>query len=96
MENKSKPTAGPWEVTESGNDIEVMQEDGKSVATIISEPEQMANAHLIAAAPELLEAAKMALSTLKRVQEEEDGHLAMPWVEVQKLESSIDKAQGRA
>lgn len=57
--NPSAHTPGPWEVTESGDQLEIMQVDGKSIAVVLDEPEAMANARLIAAAPELLAIAKI-------------------------------------
>lgn len=78
-----KHTPGPWEA--DGGDV-FSKEGRKYIAlTILDVPkkERMANARLIAAAPELLEAAKDALELLTG--------LTIP--EVKKLQKAIAKAE---
>lgn len=56
----SKHTPGPWT-----NDLEtpwILSSDGSAVAQICSRPLREANAHLIAAAPELLGALRFILA----------------------------------
>ena len=50
----SKHTPGPWKVSSSGNDIENAY--GAGVCALYADESSEANARLIAAAPELLEA----------------------------------------
>ena len=53
-------TPGPWKVSKNGNDIEMANSDNAGIATLyaISELQDKANAKLIAASPEMLEALK--------------------------------------
>ena len=56
-------TPGPWHVEAVGGDISIHRADelGESIAemyTIARDGDQISNAHLIAASPELLEAAE--------------------------------------
>lgn len=65
-------TPGPWRVNGTGIDEQTIVADGKAVADIptdaaagLSDTEIFANARLIAAAPELLEALKECLNQLR-------------------------------
>jgi hypothetical protein len=62
--SKSKHTSGPWYAEDefNGNFYYVMGDGG-----IIAEASGDANARLIAAAPDLLEALKLALATIERM-----------------------------
>jgi hypothetical protein len=53
------------------------------------------HAHLIAAAPDLLEACKEALDVLRYAQEQMDGPFDMPWPVTQRLEAAISRAEGK-
>lgn len=61
-------TPGPWEISPSNvkqiNDVDVVDSNGLLVAVPAGQPKEnrRANAHLIASAPELLEACKQFLS----------------------------------
>jgi hypothetical protein len=89
-----KHTKGPWRV-QKGKSVEgeysIESWDG-NIATISlmeDEPEgiEEANAHLIAAAPELLEACKLAYEKL-------DNITAYHQVIFEKIHSAINKAEG--
>lgn len=98
MKNKSTHTPGPWKVV--GRDIRADDyiKVGKGgyfsiayMANPISRDDIMdANARLIAAAPELLEACKIALSTIN--DEYPKGEMMGP---KQALKYAIAKAEGR-
>jgi hypothetical protein len=59
----TKHTPAPLEITESGSNIEITGPDGESIAIILKETNQMANARLFVKAPELLELVRGYLST---------------------------------
>ena len=71
-------TPGPWRTSESGLRMIVRSEDGRIIAVRhrIGAIEHEANARLIAAAPELLEACQTFAEWLRR---EEDGSAGQPW-----------------
>jgi len=102
-------TPGPWEVC-SGMVQTVAEHKCKipgcgvhiPIAYMDREPgngtlpvERDANARLIAAAPELLEAAKRALGILRQIQLIDEGPGAIPWVEADFLDLAIQKAEGK-
>ncbi len=81
-EQKNQHTPGPWRADESGRDVRTGGVGGLFVARIYAVPrednpsvytdEQVANAHLIAAAPELLDACRTLIKYCSR----RDGSLA--------------------
>lgn len=87
----SKSTPGPWKLSVSNMTV-ITDADGESLASvcspfsrIMSKQEFTANARLIAAAPELLEAAKEAVEFL----------VANGMAHGKKLQEAIDKAEGK-
>jgi hypothetical protein len=96
----TKHTPGPWVVDADKDSVMVVGRDG-GMAVIISDALlgkptalDIANARLIAAAPELLEASKMSLSVLSRmakILEQEPGDDTV----VPTLRTAIAKAEGR-
>ena len=100
-----KHTEGPWKVTVSeGRQVEIAANDGLKIAGMYytGHPENIrADASLIAAAPELLEACKMALPLLQVYRErvikgEIKGNLLQGDYEpVRVLEAAIAAAEGR-
>ena len=91
-ETKVKHTPGDWKVKETYADkagFSIQDQNGKSIASINPNirrdgEEKAANAHLIAAAPNLLEALKIL---------EKNGHTQATWNRALK---AIAKAEGRA
>jgi hypothetical protein len=93
----SKPTPGPWYVEGSKYDYDIIASEYRTIAKVFEDRESKydpefkagigkANAHLIAAAPELLEAAKrVASNTYFSVDDE-----------FEQLRAAIAKAEGRA
>ena len=80
-------TPGPWDISKIGNNYDQFSVYGPDGQNVVNTCEGTANAHLIAAAPELLEAAK---------------HAAMEWRlhgqltdSCRILEAAIRKAEGR-
>lgn len=101
----SKFTPGPWEVEEVGVDeLFIVKPDGKGGWWGIAELSvdgAFADAHLIAAAPELLEAAKDVEESLRHVVEEaKTFRNPQPWKtemreeRCMKLRAAIAKAEG--
>lgn len=91
----SKHTLGPWTVdTDTGGRKPIMAKDGiTSVAHtdgLENEDLDEANARLIAAAPEMLQALKRAVSMLQAVGMPAD---AIPQ-DLEKMEDAIAKAEG--
>jgi len=85
----SKHTSGPWRYDyEEGYCGEIIASNGKVVATFTDEP-NTPDARLIAAAPDLLEAARAVLSHKRG----EDDWLILA-VHCQQLEAAIAKATG--
>ena len=66
-ETMSKHTPGPWKLSRDGNDIE--NADGAGVCAMYADETAPANAALIAAAPDLLEALERALAVLVAARE---------------------------
>ena len=85
--SETKHTPGPWEIApiESGDKDIIIVEPGVALDYDDVDPEeQEANAHLIASAPELLEALKIALV-----------HLPELPIICEKIDRAIAKAEGR-
>lgn len=88
-------TKGPWKAFTKNGVVAVMNANNKEIihwsgfdASEFSDPTNEANAHLIAAAPELLEALKEAVHALK---EFEDCSSYMV-----QFDAAITKAEGRS
>lgn len=98
MSNETKHTPGPWNIGKVSEEIFATDENGIP-RTICQRAEDdefeakpwEANAHLIASAPELLEACKDALESLKRL-EDKDG--AYRVTNISQLQQAIAKAEG--
>lgn len=86
-------TPGPWLIGKAGTDKAIYDGKGGWVATIpdmLLNDEQKANAHLIASAPDLLEALEEVLKSLEWQENILDG------LAVQKAQAAIAKAKGAA
>lgn len=108
MDSKTKHTAGPWAIEECRGDFEVYPVKGgppklgrwAEVATVSGnyEAEDAANARLIAAAPDLLEALKAA----KEVVDVAEGMTSCRsdddfiWSAQKLINAAIAKAEGRS
>lgn len=96
FESQAQHTPGPWEIKKSaipGANYEIWTELGRKAGYAYRQEE----ARLIAAAPELLEAAKMALETLDFWNNKKIGggvKTSSPTVDA--LKAAIAKAEGRA
>lgn len=91
MTQQIKHTPGPWALTEDGLGIKAGF-NFVSVMTNRWKGESKANAHLIAAAPELLEALKFAYELLQHAQE---GNLNINIAAgLQRSHEAIAKAEG--
>jgi hypothetical protein len=94
----SQHTPGPWVVHHDADckEIEITAEDGRIIAFMFgNQPQDIADAHLIAAAPDLLDAAEAALARvnyLAIVIGKKDVFLALQ----NKLRAAIAKARGEA
>lgn len=99
MSDKAKHTPGPWIIEATPRSIAedyVIRTEHSVVAAILplyNEDETDANARLIAAAPELLEAAKEAREALQPFLTEEP---AAEWTAARMLDAAIAKATGEA
>ncbi len=88
-------TPGPWRiergkvVDKSGNIVAWVPVENRSLAVV---REGAGNTHLIATAPELLEAAKMALEVIRHV----DGYVYQRAAKVVQLEAVINKTVGKS
>ena len=83
---KTIHTPGPWEVAEKRDGLQIIRNyEAWPVGTVLNCPKLEANAALIAAAPEMLEALKEVI--------QEMGAEDCPWYD--KAKSAIDKAEGR-
>ena len=97
MSNKeTKHTPGPWETLPDGDTFFIRVSDkAKPIAKLtwacIRRAELKANARLIAAAPELLEALEDALACLERL-EDKDGAYRVTCI--QQCKQAIAKAKG--
>lgn len=87
-----KHSPGPWEIEQNTygpikGDVRIVMSDPKGweIAKITSDPFVMANARLIAAAPDLLSACKDAVETLLKGMDEQEA--------VDVLEKAIAKAE---
>ncbi len=111
MDNESKHTPGPWVVRVGRYEGARIERDREPVALVpadetVEDPRSgqihetvsdrgLANARLIAAAPDLLEALKTAMKVLNGLAE--DGIWSYTLGEVEKVaQRAIDKAEGRA
>ncbi len=80
-------TPGPWDVVlvfNSAQDtvgIEIYQDDGSHIACRSGDPEAKANARLIAAAPELLEALDLVASGLRVYNSGGEADVSLPGLE---------------
>lgn len=98
-------TPGPWEITEDrivGDDILwTIEHSGYGIigyadGTPEDDPEKIANARLIAAAPDLLEAADNILNdslAAEPIQEHPEGGWFVPFALMDQIEAAITKAQ---
>ncbi len=99
-------TPGPWTARTGGADGLVACPDGRTFncGDILYHPENVANAHLVAAAPELLGALRWALVQLDALVTRDDGNGAylrgtgkelagFGWG-IRRIESAIQKAEG--
>lgn len=84
---------GPWEFHDDGGTWQIADSDNRPICLIrhgvTDEARQLANARLIAAAPDGLSAAKFALSVLQANPVEMSERMA-----IEKLEAFIAKATG--
>jgi hypothetical protein len=89
---KTKHTPGPWrmvecpEIHDEGNAYEI-EVDGQTIAHIYASEDMDANARLVSAAPDMLEALKAALLRL-------DHHDAQSAPEALQCRDAIKKAEG--
>ena len=94
----STHTPGPWHVTKGPAAREIRADDGPYIASVydiaVTYGERNANARLIAAAPELLDAARLAVDAIGQTRDDfglkvelEKAYLA--------LRAAIAKAEGR-
>jgi hypothetical protein len=79
METKAKHTPGPWQLRLRIRDSAIIETDDRTIATTLhygdTDKQADANARLLAAAPELLEACKAALSELAMPEISMEGRL---------------------
>jgi len=95
-------TPGPWVVSDgefTDGFVEAVNNGPNTIAGIMPVPERSANARLIAAAPELLEACKEArnclASALQAMEDEGLGVYAADNLAMKALDAAIAKAEGR-
>jgi len=102
---QAEPTPGPWDYSPQDGppghciNAQVWNEDGDCVAVIESLPsveEANANARLIAAAPDLLDASRKARDHIKWLRAREGADSPETQKRIKDLEESIAKAQGEA
>ena len=94
-ENKQKHTPGPWSVYGAPDELIIHDEDREVIgiiprfkgASLKQQEKSEANAQLIAAAPEMLEALQFALSVMK-----EKGIDYSETAAIEKAEKAIQKA----
>lgn len=89
-------TTGPWTVKKAFGSITVETPSGRSICDIVGDmPIDEANARLIAAAPELLEALESITELLQNAIAADDGHSADELGQCENLASQlIKKAKG--
>lgn len=87
----SKHTPGPWSITNGT----ILGSDGVGVTRPISRFDGAAdaNAHLIAAAPDLYEACKK-LAMLSSGAEDDDAYAEVPWSVIEDARAALAKAEG--
>lgn len=90
---KMKHTPGPWELSDDGNHIigDCNQDELLEVANLTNTFNLEANARLIAAAPELLDALKASLSYLENIVEPNHTQNGL----IDYLKHTITEAEGR-
>lgn len=106
MNNKTKWTPGPWSVDWVRTGAEVFAHDKESLMTLCRPvTEIMANAHLIAAAPQLYDVLESARSEVERLATEEarsnrwplPGKPQTKWKDLlSHIDSALAKARGDA
>ena len=93
---KTNHTPGKWESFNNGRYIEAITKEGRiricNVLTLLWSGNSKANARLIAAAPELLEACKESLLTEKILMENNSALRSQKVID--KLKNAIAKAEG--
>lgn len=86
-------TKGPWELTTRGLKAPIIGANGQEVCFMRQTPTlNESDAHLIAAAPDLLAAAELALNLLR--EPDSDGYFDAAKLETM-LETAINKAKGK-
>jgi len=95
MSNDVEYTPGPWEIEDGHWDIEVTKGEYVIATAHAAVPKGALkeNAHLIAAAPELLKAARHGLNVLTRIKATHDQLLSKRLLT--ELDNAIAKAEGR-
>ncbi len=96
--SEQKHTPGPWKVPAPKDPYWIFDSKGVPICSFSSvgskrDERHIHNAALIAAAPELLEACKLALDELQIVSDREGGSLGRP---IDRLINIISRAEGRA
>lgn len=89
----SKHTPGPWSVNFGFSDDGYPNYEIAGVSRSVTDAERAANARLIAAAPQLLEAAKFALLLREPVADNEEAHERFEHL-MSKLLTAIAAAEG--
>ena len=84
---KQKHTPGPWHISKDGNDVENVMDAG--VCAMYADETATANAHLMAAAPDLL----AALDSLLSLGASEGFGQWEEWEEVKVARAAIAKAE---
>jgi len=97
--DKFEGTRGPWFVSNEGN-LLIRDESGLSIVAkyvgYVNDEEEIANANLIAAAPELLEALQDMLSGWEYIRANHGDLYGVGWDRAQnKATSAINKALGK-
>ncbi|MDE2107323.1 MAG: hypothetical protein KGL39_59555 [Patescibacteria group bacterium] len=93
MKTESKHTPGPWKVDGAGQLLPFAIFGGPGSLTPVAEADDKANARLIAAAPDLLKAAKLALSGTRELEQEDAVHPVVKRFRAA-LRAAIAKAEG--
>ena len=93
MGEKAKPTPGPWYIVTHNGRMTVKGPGAISLADIYHPPagDGLTNAHLIAAAPDLLAAARRALAVLRA-----QGESVRSGNVLGALDAAITRAEGRS